>query len=529
MKRAPAQRCDIAIVGLGPVGVTLASLLGAMGHSVIGVDASFDIFDKPRAIGLDHESLRTFQTIGMSDRLAPFIETYRNSEYRAANGALLMRIVAAPEPFPLAWPPNVTFVQPGLEGALRENAKRFTSVDLRFGAEVTDIRDIDSRPALIVRDLAGDVSQEISCRFAVACDGATSFVRKSLAIESEDLAFDEPWLVVDVLLTEDVGLPELNIQFCDPDRPTTYVRGPGGLRRWEFMLLPGETPAALQKPERIWQLLRPWLRPDQARIWRAATYRFHALVAETWRKGCVFLAGDAAHQTPPFLAQGLNQGVRDASNLAWKLSAALQGAPDALLDTYEVERRPNVREVIATTKKLGQIVCERDPRAVHQRNQAMQAEVAAGTGTRIRQSMLPPIRHGLIACDEEGRLVRGAGEMCPQPWIDRDGGRSRLDDIVGGGFYVLVTEGMVIDEEIATLSASIHATIVRFTSSAHVATGPIGELTVTAADKLLDNWMAERNAKAAVVRPDHIVFGTAADETGLSALLRRLASSMGAI
>lgn len=523
----PEIRCDVAIVGLGPVGITLANLLGSFGHTVIAVDAALDVFDMPRAMGLDHESMRTFQSLGLADRMAPFIEIYRPSEYRAADGALLRRLEAAPAPHPLAWPPNLTFVQPDLERALREHARRWPSLALRLGAEVTEVKNIEAEPTLVVREVATEAMETISCRFAVACDGGGSFLRKVLAIANEDLDFDEPWLVVDIILTEEVELPELNIQFCDPARPSTYARGPGPLRRWEFMLLPGDEPAIMQRHERIWELLRPWLRPDQARIWRAATYRFHALVAESWRKGRVFLAGDAAHQTPPFLAQGLNQGIRDAANLAWKLSAVLRGAPDELLDTYEVERRPNVREVIAITKELGRLICERDPRAATERNRVMQAEVAAGAGTRVRQALLPAIRQGLIAYDERMRPISGAGEVCPQPWIVENGKLCRLDDLLGEGFYVLIGRGPLIDEEVLGYAAAISAKIARLGEAGRCQQiGTSGERIIVEADHVLASWMNERMAMAIVVRPDHIVFGTASDGRGLKDLLRNLVAAM---
>ena len=527
-----AAHCDVAIVGLGPVGITLANLLGAEGHTVVGLDAALDVYDKPRAIGLDHETLRTWQSIGIGERITPLLGDYRPSEYRAADGALLRRIVSTPEPHPLAWPPNVTFVQPEMERVLRERARDWPNLALRLGAQVTGIAAPDSNPELTIRDSRTGAVDTLTPEFVVACDGAGSFVRKTLSIASEDLDFDEPWLVVDMVLTQPVGLPEVIVQFCDPARPHTYVRGPAQLRRWEFMLLPGEDPAEMTRPDKIWNLLRPWLLPDQARIWRAATYRFHALVAERWRHGRTFLAGDAAHQTPPFIGQGLNQGIRDAANLAWKLSAVLRGAPDTLLDTYEIERRPNVRAVIAITKDIGRLICERDPRVAAERNRVMQAEVAAGQGTRIRQSLLPPIRHGLIARDAAGQPMAGAGEVCPQPWILDDGVRRRLDDVLGPGIHVLIGRDLPHDDEVERLTAAIHGTIVRVVArgeagqTEQAASG--GELVVVEADHVLTSWMSDRSAEAIIARPDHITFATAADTRSLAAALQALHAAIGA-
>ena len=365
---------DVAVVGLGPVGMTLAHLLCAEGLTVVGLDAREDPYPFPRAIGLDHESMRVFQHIGIADDLLPFTEIYRPSEYRAADGSLLRRIVAAPEPFPLAWPPNLTFVQPELERLLLESARQLPTLTLHFRTKVKAAVTSSADVHLEVDPLAAEPLPPVHSRYMVACDGAASTIRQNLDVTLEDLSFDEPWLVVDVLLKGDVVLPEVNIQVCDPKRPMTYVRGPGMLRRWEIMMLPGESPSEVLAQDRIWSFLHPWISPAQAMIWRAATYNFHALVAERWRQGTIFLAGDACHQMPPFLAQGLNQGVRDAANLAWKLGAVLRGdASDALLDTYERERKANVRSVIGITKDLGRIICERDdrfPRRTLQLNQS---------------------------------------------------------------------------------------------------------------------------------------------------------------
>lgn len=519
--------CDVAIVGLGPVGITLASLLAADGHKVVGLDAAPDLYDKPRAIGLDHETLRTWQSIGIAERLAPFLGEYRPSEYRAADGALLRKIVSTPEPYPLAWPPNVTFVQPDVERILRERALSWSNLSLRLGAQIVDLASTHSQPSLTISNGHNGAVVTLTSRFVVACDGAASFVRKALSIGSEDLAFDEPWLVVDMLVTENVPLPSTVVQFCDPARPHTYVPGPGQLRRWEFMLLPDDDPADMIRPEKIWELLRPWLRPDQARIWRAATYRFHALVADHWRKDRVLLAGDAAHQTPPFIGQGLNQGIRDATNLAWKLSAVLRGAREDLLDTYEAERRPNVRAVIAITKELGRLICERDPRAAAERNQIMQTEIAAGQGTHIRQSMLPPIRHGLIAIGESNRPAAGAGEVCPQPWVLYGGERRRLDDVLGRGFHVLIARDFACDADLDSLASAIGGRIVRVVSDAPARQAPCDELLVLIeTDGVLTRWMSDRLARAIVVRPDHIVVGTVGDRSSLATMLHALARQL---
>jgi 3-(3-hydroxy-phenyl)propionate hydroxylase len=513
---------DVAIVGLGPIGVTLGLLLAQNGHDVIGLDASAGVFDRPRAIGLDHEAMRVFQNVGVAERMAPFIETYRPSEYRAADGTILRRLLPVPEPFPLSWPSYVTFVQPELERLLRDRARDFPNFNLELSSEVVAVSDFQGPPIVAVKQAGGTSLRSLRCRYVVGCDGANSFIRRVMSSKLEDLGFDEPWLVLDILLTDSVDLPETNIQFCDPARPATFVRGPGALRRWEFMLLPGESPDEISNPATVWELLRPWVRPDQAKIWRAATYRFHALVAEDWRNGNAFLAGDAAHQTPPFLAQGLNQGVRDVTNLAWKLSAALRGAPERLLNSYEAERRPNVREVIAITKMLGREICERDPAAAEERNRRLRADFESGKGIRMRQDLLPPIRNFLSEADDRREPRAGEGESLPQPWVLASVGRQRLDDALGTGFRLVLTGGLAAENQLARARAM----------GVKVATfGPEpseADFAFADTEGLLTNWMAKRGCKFAVARPDHVVYGVGCTEVELSQSLSRLSEALGA-
>ena len=232
--------------------------------------------------------MRIFQNLGIADQLAPYVCAYKRSEYRAADGGLLRSFRAAAEPFPLSWPPNMSFLQPELERLLRERAVERSNFTMSLGSEVVAVEEAGEITVRYKHDARIELA---TCRYAVGCDGGSSFVRRNLGIKFEDLTFDEPWLVVDVILNSEVELPDVNIQYCNPNRPTTFVHGPGQIRRWELMLLPGEDPTEMTDEGRIWELLAPWIKPEQGRIWRAAPYRFHALVAERWRSGHVFIAG----------------------------------------------------------------------------------------------------------------------------------------------------------------------------------------------------------------------------------------------
>ena len=236
-------------------------------------------------------------------------------------------------------------------------------MDVRLRHDVFAFEEKADGVELRMEDLSTGKLVRASARYVVGCDGARSIVRRFMGTELDDLQSHERWLVVDVLLQrERPDLGDHSIQFCDPARPATYVRGVGNRRRWELMLMPGDDPTAITRPEAIWALLSRWVTPQEATLERPAVYTFHSVVARGWRAGRLLIAGDAAHQTPPFMGQGMCAGIRDAANLAWKLGAVVRGdAPPGLLDTYESERSPHVREFIQTAVRLGGVIQTTDP------------------------------------------------------------------------------------------------------------------------------------------------------------------------
>ena len=265
-----------------------------------------------------------------------------------ADGRTLMIRRGIDGPGPHGWAGNWYFHQPILEGVLREGLKRFANVRVHLGHEVASVDDLDAR-------------------YVVGCDGARSLVRQAIGSRHLDLGLHQPWLVVDLLCDPTSprvkALPDYTVQLCDPMRPMTVVNVGGDRRRWEIMLMPRDDPAQLTDPDVFWPMMTRWLGPDDARLERAAVYTFHSVVQEGWRKGHLLLAGDACHQTPPFLGQGMCAGMRDAANLAWKLVAIVKDdAPDTLLDTYESERLPHVRTFIDLAVRLGAVLQETDPR-----------------------------------------------------------------------------------------------------------------------------------------------------------------------
>jgi 3-(3-hydroxy-phenyl)propionate hydroxylase len=490
---------EIAVIGFGPCGAVAAGLLGQAGFEVLALDRAREVYDKPRAIAVDHEILRLFDGMGVADAVLPFTAPFPASEHFGAQGQLIRRIDMVPEPYPMGFVPTMVFTQPPVEAVLRAHAAAWPGVTIELGTELVAIEPGEDRVTLRLRRDDG-TERLVTAGTVIACDGASSFVRRSLGIGFEDLVFDEPWLVVDLRVAPS-GLAKLPVnaaQFCDPARPITYIVGPGNHRRFEIMLNPGEDPQAMQRPEVVLGLLSRCLAPGDAELWRAASYRFHALVASDWRRGRMFLAGDAAHQQPPFIGQGMCQGLRDVANLAWKLAAVRDGADPALLDSYAVERGRHVRTLTARIKAIGRQICERDPDAARARDAAL---IAQGGGTPpvvTRQEIVPPLEAGLLA--EPAHPAQGT--LFPQPWVRRGEGWARMDRVTGGGWRVFAT---------TDLPGAWHLT-------------GDGPRALRERDGIAAAWFARHGVQAAIVRPDHYVFGVAADAAHLAALRDQLST-----
>jgi 3-(3-hydroxy-phenyl)propionate hydroxylase len=491
---------EIAVIGFGPCGAVAAGLLGAAGFQVLAIDRTQEVYDRPRAIALDHEIMRLFDGMGVAEAVLPHTAPFPASEHFGVDGQLIRRIDMVPEPWPMSFVPTMVFSQPPVEKALRTHAAALPGVTVELGTELLDITPGAEHVTLRLRDADGG-EREVTASHVIACDGATSFVRRSLGIGSEDLVFDEPWLVVDLRVTEAglAMLPTNAAQFCDPARPITYIVGPGNHRRFEIMLLPDEDPQAMKQPETVQRLLSRWLGPNDAELWRAASYRFHALVAEEWRRGRVFLAGDAAHQQPPFIGQGMCQGLRDVANLAWKLTAYRNGAADALLDTYAAERARHVRTLTARIKAIGRQICERDPEAARARDAALIAQGGGQAPVVTRQEIVPPLETGLLATPAHPLQ----GTLFPQPWVRCDGAWTPMDRVTGLGWRLFLARGF----------PDIPGAW-RFDG-----TSP---RSLEERDGLVAAWFARHGVRAALVRPDHYVFGIAADLSQIDTLRDQL-------
>ena len=487
---------DVAIIGYGPAGATLANLLGQYGLSVLVLEREAEIYPLPRAIHFDGEVMRVFETAGLRREVEAISRPGLKGMYfnNAAGETLLIRAgTAARGPHGCAT--NHYFHQPELEAVLRQGLRRHPQVQVRTRHEVTAIDDGPEVATLQVKDLSQERAYAVQARYVVGCDGARSMVRKAIGTTMVDLGLHQPWLVFDVRLkTEVPGLPDHTVQHCDPARPMTYCNVTGNRRRWEIMLMPGDDPEQLVQPQTLWPLVRRWVTPAQADIERAVIYTFHSVIAETWRQGRLLLAGDAAHQTPPFLGQGMCAAIRDAANLAWKLNAVLRaGAGDALLDSYGSERAPHVHAFIDLAVKLGDIIQTTDPEAARERD----AKFKAGQ-PEIFQFPTPRLGPGVWRGEQAP-----VAQVFPQPQLD-DG---RLLDAALGLNFAVIGEPALLDGVGAETLALWRAQ---------------GVVVLPAHDGEVRAWLQQHGVGAVLLRPDRYIAGvaeTAAELEDLSTLL----------
>jgi len=422
---------DVAIVGAGPTGIIAANLCGVYGLSAIAFDREADVYDLPRAVGMWDDVQRILHNAGVFEATLPSTCTHVGAEFVDRHGKRIIGI-EIPDGFVTANGYTVVrgFHQPGFERAARTCLSRHRGVRLALEHEVQSLAQDRDGATLRVRDLAHRVTSDVRARWVIASDGASSPLRKASGIAWESLGYDCDWLVVDVRLRRDVALPPYMTQVCDPARPTTIIPLPLRMHRWEFQLRPGETREEMEDPRRIWELLAPWLSADDAEIVRGVVYRFHATIAAKFRQQRLFLAGDAAHQTPPFMGQGMCSGVRDAHNLIWKIAEVQGGrSPDALLDTYHEERRPMAVAAVEHSVNTGKLI---------------DAYAAMGDGAPPPppelqdyayggRAQLPDLSSGLLARDGGDWI----GRMVPQCEVATAAGRVPVDDFAGTRWLIL--------------------------------------------------------------------------------------------
>ncbi|MBI3786467.1 MAG: bifunctional 3-(3-hydroxy-phenyl)propionate/3-hydroxycinnamic acid hydroxylase [Deltaproteobacteria bacterium] len=501
-------RYDVAIVGYGPVGQALAILLAQRRWRVAVFEKQPLAYPLPRAVHFDHEIGRIFQTIGVADEIRGASESADIYEWRNAAGATLLRFDSQ-ESGLSGWPEANMFAQPEIERLLDLRARSLASIDLNRGHEVVGIRHSDK--CVGVECLTAEGRHfEAEARFVVGCDGANSFVRQHVGANITDLGFFFDWLIVDLKPHLAQKWSPLNIQICDPKRPTTLVSGGPGRRRWEFMRLPGESIEELNSETTAWRLLKPWgFDPANSTLERHTVYRFQARWIDAWRRGRLLLAGDAAHQMPPFAGQGMCSGLRDAINLAWKLDLVLAGrASPEVLDSYSSERIPHVQAVINFSMALGRVICVLDPAEAQLRDAAMIGAQKEGQRSTPppRLNIGPGILHDGDPC--AGRLFLQGRVRCGQT-------TGLFDDVVGRGWTLLspsADPASKLGREAAAFFASLGGV------SAHVGADAV----VQDIDGTYARWFADAGVDVVLQRPDFYLFGSATSVKATSSLVNEL-------
>ena len=512
---------DVAILGMGPVGCTAAILLAHAGLKVAAIERDHEVYRLPRAVNLDGEIVRAFQPLGLADAVNDMLQTVRPGEragFANSKREFLFGNDARPRGLN-GWQPMNMFDQPEVEGYLRRTALAQPAVTPFIGFESSGYAQDDDGVTLTIADVDKPTNtQDVRADYLIGCDGAASNTRRQLGSAWRDLGYDHEWLVVDVIVRDGHTLDNSTVQVCDPDRICTYVCTKDPTRRWEFKLNPGETREEMLDPKRIATLLDPWTPRDTYELRRAAVYQFHAATAEEWRDRRVLLAGDAAHQTPPFLGQGMNTGMRDVINLAWKLPMVTAGlAEPHLLDSYQAERSAHAHDLVDWAVAIGHLMehladVERAERAGAPPPAAPGALKSAGYG-QGREA--PPLRAGVIVAEQvsdEGLT----GYLLRQPTVDTPDGRTvRFDELLGPGFALVSAKPSIESLGLSRRSRDLMTTLdIPFVSLEGV----------HASEGRFDDVIAE--VDAVIVRPDRYVFGHTDANRDVDALLDELQQSL---
>ena len=510
---------DVAIVGAGPVGLMIANYLGQCGVNVTVVEKLDSLIDYPRAIGLDDESLRTFQAVGLADEVLPHTTPWHAMRFLTPKGRCFADIQPKTDEF--GWSRRNAFIQPLADRVLFDGLQRFNNVKVLFSRELNSFEQSDSAVVLDLKDQQGR-SERLNARYLIGCDGGNSLVRRSLDISFEGKTAPNQWIVVDIA-NDPLATPHVYL-CCDPVRPYVSAALPHGVRRFEFMVMPGETETELSKPENLRRLLSKVLpNPDRIELIRSRVYTHNARLAGRFRQGRVLLAGDAAHIMPVWQGQGYNSGMRDALNLAWKLALVIKGlAADNLLDSYEQERRDHAQAMINLSVLAGHVLAP---------PKRWQGTLRDGVSWLL--NYLPPVKRyfvemrfkpmpqytqgALIVPREKGSPV---GKMFIQPKVLTDAGTTvLLDEVIGENFAIIAwgcdpTWGLTAAQiaqwkALGTRFIQVLPDVqLRVPSDAGPDVIRVGDSTGR-----LKEWFALGTSSIALVRPDRFLAGLAIPQT----------------
>jgi 3-(3-hydroxy-phenyl)propionate hydroxylase len=505
---------DVVVVGAGPVGLTLANILGLQGVRTLVVDERATLIDYPRGVGLDDESLRTFQAIGLVDRILP--HTVPNQILRFVDAKRRVLAEMAPPDARFGWPKRNGFVQPLVDAELLSGLDRFEHVEVWWGRPMTSCTETDGAVTVELDGEAGP--KDLRARYVVGCDGGRSTTRRLMGVSFDGTTSPTRWLVVDVA-NDPLGHPNSEVG-ADPRRPYASISIAHGIRRFEFMIHANETDEQAEDPAFLSRMLASLVpHPDRVDVIRHRVYTHHSRIAGTFRRGRLLLAGDAAHLMPVWQGQGYNSGIRDAANLGWKLAAVVTGyAEDALLDTYDVERRKHARAMIDLSTMVGRVISPTNRRVAAARDLLVRSASIVPSLKRyvleMRFKPMPRYEQGAVVHSEPRRTDSPVGTLFEQPRVDtREHQNALLDDVLGGGFAILCWNNNPREILGATAFANWKALGAKF-----VAARPLSQLHWTGHDDPdvvvvgdrgghLKAWFDTHQESVLFLRPDRCIAG----------------------
>ena len=402
---------DVVIVGLGPTGGVLANLIAKHNLSIKILEKENQLYNLPRAVHFDDEIMRVFETIGISENFLKQTIINKGTRFIDENNNLLLDWPRPKVITENGWYPSYRFHQPDLERNLRKKLSNFKKVSISQNSDVFNVENKKDHVEVTYKNVKTEKENILRSKYVIGCDGGRSFVREVIDAGMDDLGFEQRWAVIDVLLkTKNIELPDRTIQYCSSSRPATYCRNVGRRRRWEIALKDEKDEKQFLREENLWKFLNRWVSKEDIKIERKAVYTFQSAIAKKWQKGRIFLAGDAAHLSPPFMGQGMCAGIRDASNLAWKIAFCCQNEHNIkLLNSYQSERYKNVKEYILTTMNMGKLL--NDMGGTNVSKTVKNAEDGSKTMSTIKPSMGP----GLGSLKDKNR-----GKIFPNIKFDKN-------------------------------------------------------------------------------------------------------------
>ncbi|MEB6591591.1 MULTISPECIES: bifunctional 3-(3-hydroxy-phenyl)propionate/3-hydroxycinnamic acid hydroxylase [Pseudomonas] len=527
---------DVVIIGAGPVGLAIANYLGQAGVQVLQIEKLDQLIDYPRAIGIDDESLRTVQAIGLVEQVLPHTTPWHAMRFLTPKGRCFADIQPTTDEF--GWSRRNAFIQPQVDAVLHRGLARFANVRTLFSRDVVEFQQDEQGVSLRMNGPEG-CQESVRARYLVACDGGNSLIRRTLDIAFEGKTAPNQWIVIDIA-NDPLGTPNVYL-CCDPVRPYVSAALPHGVRRFEFMVMPGETEEQLGKPENMRKLLAKVLPdPDRVELIRKRVYTHNARLASQFRVKRVLLAGDAAHIMPVWQGQGYNSGMRDASNLGWKLALVVKGlAGEALLDTYEQERRDHAKAMIDLSVLAGHVLAppKRWQGALRDGISWMLNYLPAVKRyfLEMRFKPMPQYTKGALVTEPGSKSKASpVGRMFIQPKVLTESGDIRLlDDVIGSNFaFIAWGNDPLWGLSSAQVQAwrALGACFIQVLPEVQLKAGrevPDGVIRVGDCTGRLKEWFGRYPLSIALLRPDRFVGAVAIPQTigqASDALLRALAA-----